>query len=489
MFGERYHELLADIFGANKLSEDFSLYLHAPSVTDEKMAPDGCVHPITCCRLCPILGVADIDWDKVGPIYRDRILNYLEERYVPGLSDDLVTVKHMTPFDFRDDLNAHLGSAFSIEPLADAKRLVPTAQPGRRRAQSLRGRRWDTSGCWYSWRCRVRKSHREFDVGRNSVTHDSLVHAAKASIRAGSKSFAAASRLLPRDVSDHTILLYAWCRHCDDVIDGQSGGGCMQEVPDVRERLRELAYRTEQALVGRPEGMPFEALSRVVRGKKIDPQFVFDHLAGYELDATAHRYFSIEDTLQYSYHVAGTVGAMMGQIMDVQSRDQLLHAVDLGIAFQLTNIARDVVEDAAAQRCYLPEFWLEDAGLSIENLAERNGLAEYKELAHRLLDHAEPFYLSARQGLSFLPEDCVLGILSALEIYHSIGEGVRRASSEDWAKRVSTSQWRKGKLILQSFFTVKTRRWVDISHTDRSALWTPETLRNYKPKEALLASA
>ncbi len=116
LFGERYRELLADIFGSNKLSEDFSLYLHAPSVTDDSMAPEGSsayyvLSPV------PNLGVADIDWDAVGPVYRDRILRYLEDRYIPGLMDDLVTVRHMTPFDFRDDLNAHLGSAFSIEPL------------------------------------------------------------------------------------------------------------------------------------------------------------------------------------------------------------------------------------------------------------------------------------------------------------------------------------------------------------------------------------
>lgn len=116
LFGKRYRELLADIFGTNTLSEDFSLYLHAPSVTDDSMAPEGSsayyvLSPV------PNLGVADIDWDKVGPIYRDRILQYLEERYIPGLSKDLVTVNHMTPFDFRDDLKAHLGSAFSIEPL------------------------------------------------------------------------------------------------------------------------------------------------------------------------------------------------------------------------------------------------------------------------------------------------------------------------------------------------------------------------------------
>lgn len=116
LFGARYRELITEIFGTNGLAQDFSLYLHAPSVTDDSLAPPGCsayyvLSPV------PHLGTADIDWDIEGPRYRDRILKYLNDRYIPGLLDDLVTVRHFTPFDFRDELNAHLGSAFSVEPI------------------------------------------------------------------------------------------------------------------------------------------------------------------------------------------------------------------------------------------------------------------------------------------------------------------------------------------------------------------------------------
>ncbi len=116
LFGPRYRELIADIFKADGLADDFSLYLHAPSVTDDSLAPEGSsayyvLSPV------PHLGTADIDWAVEGPKYRDRILKYLNDRYIPGLLDDLVTVRHFTPFDFRDELNAHLGSAFSVEPV------------------------------------------------------------------------------------------------------------------------------------------------------------------------------------------------------------------------------------------------------------------------------------------------------------------------------------------------------------------------------------
>ncbi|MEA3537376.1 phytoene desaturase [Rhizobium sp. CC-YZS058] len=116
LFGPRYRELIAEIFGTAQLAEDFSLYLHAPSVTDDSLAPPGSsayyvLSPV------PHLGTAEIDWAVEGPKYRDRILRYLNDRYIPGLLDDLVTVRHFSPFDFRDELNAHLGSAFSVEPV------------------------------------------------------------------------------------------------------------------------------------------------------------------------------------------------------------------------------------------------------------------------------------------------------------------------------------------------------------------------------------
>jgi len=116
LFGPRYRELIAEIFGSDGLAEDFSLYLHAPSVTDDSLAPAGqsayyVLSPV------PHLGTAEIDWAVEGPRYRDKILQYLNDRYIPNLLEDLVTVRHFTPFDFRDELNAHLGSAFSVEPI------------------------------------------------------------------------------------------------------------------------------------------------------------------------------------------------------------------------------------------------------------------------------------------------------------------------------------------------------------------------------------
>jgi phytoene desaturase len=116
LFGLRYRELITEIFNGPALPGDFSLYLHAPSRSDPSLAPPGhdafyVLSPV------PHLGAADLDWTVLGPVYRDRILAYLEARCIPGLAADLVTSRIFTPFDFRDELKAHHGSAFSLEPI------------------------------------------------------------------------------------------------------------------------------------------------------------------------------------------------------------------------------------------------------------------------------------------------------------------------------------------------------------------------------------
>jgi phytoene desaturase len=116
LFGPRYEGLLKDIYDHGVLARDFSLYLHHPTVTDPALAPEGCSSFYALAPV-PHLGKLPVDWDQVGPIYANRILDHLEARLIPGLRERLVTSFHYTPADFAGDLNAHLGSAFSLEPL------------------------------------------------------------------------------------------------------------------------------------------------------------------------------------------------------------------------------------------------------------------------------------------------------------------------------------------------------------------------------------
>ena len=115
IFGPRYRELLGDIFERGKLADDFSLYLHAPTRSDPSLAPPDCdgfyvLSPV------PHLGKLAIDWQAEGPRYAAKILDYLEQRYMPGLKESIITQRIFTPNDFKTELNAHHGSAFSLEP-------------------------------------------------------------------------------------------------------------------------------------------------------------------------------------------------------------------------------------------------------------------------------------------------------------------------------------------------------------------------------------
>ncbi|RYF81211.1 MAG: phytoene desaturase [Comamonadaceae bacterium] len=115
LFGARYRELIDQIF-RGPMADDFSLYLHAPCVTDPSLAPEGCSSHYVLAPV-PHLGHAPLDWSVEGPRYRERVFDYLERHAMPGLRRQLVTSRVFTPTDFRDELGAHLGSAFSLEPV------------------------------------------------------------------------------------------------------------------------------------------------------------------------------------------------------------------------------------------------------------------------------------------------------------------------------------------------------------------------------------
>ena len=187
-----------------------------------------------------------------------------------------------------------------------------------------------------------------------------LVAAARDSIARGSKSFASASRLFDRVTRERAWLLYAWCRACDDLADGQVMGHGRRAVDDPMARLETIKVLTEAALRGEETGsVPFDALGLVVAECGTPPELPRDLVRGFALDAVSFQPRDESDLYRYCYHVAGVVGVMMASIMGVRPDDETVldRACDLGIAFQLANIARDLGEDAAAGRCYLPEDW------------------------------------------------------------------------------------------------------------------------------------
>jgi 15-cis-phytoene synthase len=299
---------------------------------------------------------------------------------------------------------------------------------------------------------------------------DNVLAEARAALAQGSQSFAAATRLMRSDLRDDATLLYAWCRHCDDAVDGQHLGHDRHPVADAAGRLRGLRRATDAALAGAPAAPPFAALARVCGRHAIPRAHPHELLNGLAMDADARRYDTLSDTLDYCYHAAGVVGVMMARIMGVADPTALHRAADLGIAFQLTNIARDVVEDAKAGRCYLPGEVLAAEGVTARDLCEPGAWPRAHRIAMRLLDVAEPYYASGFRGLSALPGEAVWGIAAARRVYGAIGDRIRHATPQDWANRVATSRMHKiGALALAAFDGPRARR---MATAPRDGLWT-----------------
>jgi phytoene/squalene synthetase len=195
---------------------------------------------------------------------------------------------------------------------------------------------------------------------------DQVVEQGRAIIEKGSKSFAAAARLFDPSTRASAYLLYAWCRHCDDQTDDQElgFGASRLQASEGRLRLDRLRAQTLRTLSGEPVDDPiFAGLQRVVADSEIPHRYPLEHLDGFLMDIEGRQYRSFGDTMEYCYHVAGVVGVMMAYVMGVRDEPTLDRATDLGLAFQLTNICRDVMEDAKVGRVYLPRDWLDEAGV------------------------------------------------------------------------------------------------------------------------------
>ncbi|WP_017348696.1 phytoene/squalene synthase family protein [Pantoea sp. A4] len=300
---------------------------------------------------------------------------------------------------------------------------------------------------------------------------ETLYDHAAVTMAAGSKSFSAAARLFDPATRRSVLMLYSWCRFCDDVIDDQWLGFTAPTPSQIGadQRLAQLHTLTREAWEGKTMQEPaFAALQEVVQRHNLSRQYALEHLEGFAMDVRETRYFTFEDTLRYCYHVAGVVGLMMAQIMGVTDAKVLGHARDLGIAFQLTNIARDVIEDASNGRCYLPDSWIAEAGLTRENYAEEAHRMVLAVLAKRLVTEAEPYYASAQQGLPALPWRSAWAIATASGVYRAIGIKVVQRSSHAWDQRISTSNAEKvGLLIKGLWVALQSRSHKSADHSER----------------------
>ena len=306
-------------------------------------------------------------------------------------------------------------------------------------------------------------------------SRDAIVATAQESIARGSKSFAAASRLFAPKTRERAWLLYAWCRACDDIADGQDHGHDMTGVSDGPARLAEISALTEAALAGIVVGDPaFDALRIFAAETALPPALARDLIAGFALDAKGWRPQTEQDLYRYCYHVAGAVGCMMALAMGVPADDDatLDRACDLGLAFQLANIARDVAEDARAGRCYLPQAWLDELEIPADDLLAPQHRERLGQLGERLGTLAARYEASARLGTPALAFRSAWAVLAAAGIYGAIGRKVAALGARAWDRRVTTSGIAKIGFIVRAWREARQRVTLYPPQPRDPALWT-----------------
>jgi 15-cis-phytoene synthase len=254
-------------------------------------------------------------------------------------------------------------------------------------------------------------------------------------IRTGSKSFHLASLLLPQRVREPGRALYGFCRMADDAVD---------QTNDARAAVDQLSRRLDLIYDGRPGPDPTDRAFADVASRFGIPRALPEALIeGFAWDAEGRNYASFSDLKAYAVRVAGTVGGMMSLLMGVRDQTALARATDLGVAMQLSNIARDVEEDARNGRLYLPLEWLDEAKLEAKNVLERPSSAS--QIATRLVHEADELYARAATGIRLLPRSCRASIHAARLLYAEIGHEARRRQHEG---RAVVPSWRKFTLVM-----------------------------------------
>lgn len=258
-------------------------------------------------------------------------------------------------------------------------------------------------------------------------------------MRGGSKSFFAASSLLPERVRIPSIALYAFCRVADDAVDSAPEEGV---VAQLRARL-DAIYAGEPGDI-----IEDRAMAMVVHRYGLPRTLPEALIEGFAWDAEGRIYETLDDLHHYCARVAGSVGAMMAMVMGVRDPHALARACELGNAMQLTNIARDVGEDARNGRLYLPRAWMREEGLNPDAWLRAPVFNEsLARVVARLLAEADRLYQRGATGISALPRDCRGAILAAATIYAEIGSEIAGNAMDSVNQRAMVGSARKITLL------------------------------------------
>jgi phytoene desaturase len=479
--GERYRELLADIFHDKILAEDFSLYLHRPTATDPTFAPSGCDSFYVLCPVPNLKGA--VDWATEGPRLQERIVAALENTILPGLGECITSDFYMTPENFRSDYLSAYGAGFSVSPLfrqsawfrfhnkAEGIRNLYLVGAGTHPGAGLPG---------------VLCSAKVMDAlvpSVNAISSHIRQHISAATLQSADRaltlkgrSFHWARRWMRPSHAALATRLYGFCRYVDDVADEEAMG----ESPRKTLNLVAQGIRSGESTITIVTDM-----LALMNECRIDPALVLTFIEGITSDLDTVRLSDESALLGYCYQVAGTVGSMMSSVLGCQDPCALRHAVDLGIAMQLTNICRDVQADAIAGRRYLPASLIGDVDpQELVNPAQplRENL---KSSIEQLLNTADKYYDSGEAGLAHLPFSSRCSILVAARAYHAIGTQLRKQGNAYWHGRTVVPRRTKFLVTIQALLSSPLRRsfWLLAKHHDSTLhsalvpfLMTPTTV-------------
>lgn len=275
-----------------------------------------------------------------------------------------------------------------------------------------------------------------------AALQDADLEACRRLLVAGSRSFWVASWLLPRRMRAPAAAFYAFCRVADDLVDDGD--------PDLG--LHILHRRVDAVYAGRPEDDPVDrAFAAIVHRHSIPRAAIDALLEGFAWDAQSRRYETLDDLLAYGVRVASSVGVVMTVMMGCRDHATLARACDLGAAMQLTNIARDVGEDARRGRIYLPLEWLQESGIDPDAWCDRpQPTPAIREAILGLLEEADDLYDRSSAGVDALPADCRPAIRAASSIYRDIGRVIRARDGDGVTRRARVSGPRKLWLVTRA---------------------------------------
>jgi phytoene synthase len=263
-------------------------------------------------------------------------------------------------------------------------------------------------------------------------------------LRGGSRTFFAASLLLPARIRDPASALYAFCRLADDAVD--------LDATSPATAIGRLRERLDRAYAGMPQPIPADRAFAATVARHAIPRALPEALIeGFEWDVAGRQYETLSELNGYGARVAGSVGAMMTLVMGRDSPSVVSRACELGMAMQLSNIARDVGEDAKAGRLYLPRQWLREAGIDPDAwLAQPVFTPALGTVVRRLLDEADRLYVRSGAGIADLPFRCRPGIRAARFLYAEIGHQVESCAFDSVSRRAVVPPLRKARTLIRS---------------------------------------